>query len=192
MFLEIPMRSALRLPHAPAAALAAAVALSITVGCHSVSEPSPANFTKGLTKHLAEHPDCLYKQPLRFPYETSDAAEVKQLDSLVGVKLLDRGTEAAIHVTRFTITDYGKKSAPRFCYGFRHVTGISSYTPPAKAADGFNESKVSYTYELQDVPVWAKTPAVQAAYPEMSRRVAGPTPETVTMAQTGVGWQVPE
>lgn len=182
------MRSARRRSSVAALALFSALAL----GCHSASAPTPENFTKGITKYLADHPDCLYKQPLRFPYETTDKAEIKQLDTLVGAKLLEKGTEAAIKVTRYTISDYGQKSAPRFCYGFRHVTGIQSSTPPAKAADGFNESKVTYTYDMNDVPVWAKTPDVQAAFPDMAKRITTPDPATLTMAQTGVGWQVPE
>ena len=171
---------------------AAVLAIAFLAGCHSASDPSPANFTKGLVKYLADHPDCLYKQPLRFPYETSDKAETRQLDTLVDAKLLSRGTEPAIHVTRYTISDYGQKAAPRFCYGFRKVTGIESYTPPAKSTDGFNESKVTYQYTLEDVPVWAKDAAVQQAYPDMARAVSSPTPATITMAQTGVGWQVPD
>ena len=51
---------------------------------------------------------------------------------------------------------------------------------------------MTYTYTVEDVPVWAKTPAVQAAFPEMAKRVTTPDPATLTMAQTGVGWQVPD
>lgn len=105
-------------------------------GCHSPSDPSPENFTKGLTKFLADHPDCLYKTALRFPYETSDKDEIRQLDTLVANKLLEKGTEPAIHITRYSVSDYGQKSAPRFCYGFRHVTGIASYTPLPRAQAG--------------------------------------------------------
>lgn len=161
-------------------------------GCKSASAPTPENFTKGLTKYLADHPDCLYKTALRFPYETSDTVEIKQLDTLVASKLLEKGTEPAIHITRYKVSDYGQKSAPRFCYGFRHVTGIETYTPPAKAASGFNESKVTYRYKLQDTPVWAKSAAVQAAYPDMAKAVTAPAPATISLAQTGVGWQVPQ
>ncbi len=161
-------------------------------GCHSASAPNAANFTKGITKHLADHPDCLYKTGLRLPYETSDKKEMAQLDSLVGAKLLEKGTEPAIHIARYSVTDYGQKSAPRFCYGFRHVVAIESSTAPAKAADGFNESQVTYRYTLQDTPVWAKNEAVAAAYPEMAKALAGESTATVTLAQTGVGWQVPE
>ncbi len=161
-------------------------------GCHSPSDPSPANFTKGLTKFLVDHPDCLYKTALRFPYETSDKDEIHQLDTLVASKLLEKGTEPAIHITRYSVSDYGQKSAPRFCYGFRHVTGIASYTPPAKGTSGFNESRVTYNYSLEDAPVWAKSDAVMAAYPDEAKAISGATSATITMAQTGVGWQVPD
>ncbi len=162
------------------------------VGCHSPSDPSPENFTKGLTKFLADHPDCLYKTALRFPYETSDKEEIRQLDALVANKLLEKGTEPAIHITRYSVSDYGQKSAPRFCYGFRHVTGIAGYTAPAKGANGFNESKVTYKYSLEDIPVWAKSAGVTAAYPDEAKAVSGDSSATITMAQTGVGWQVPD
>ena len=179
--------------HGAKAMASSALALAVLVGgCHSASAPNPANFTKGITKYLADHPDCLYKTGLRLPYETSDKKEISQLDSLVGAKLLAKGSEPAIHISRFSVTDYGQKSAPRFCYGFRHVVGIESSTPPAKAADGFNESKVTYRYTLQDTPVWAKDATVAAAYPEMAKALQGESTATVTLAQTGVGWQVPE
>lgn len=171
----------------------AVLLLALTfAGCKSASAPTPENLTKGISKFLAEHPDCLYKTALRFPYETSNPAELKQLDALVVSKLLNKGTEPAIHVTRYTVSDYGQKSAPRFCYGFRHVTGIEAFTPPTKAESGFNESKVTYRYNLEDVPVWAKDADVQKAYPDMAKAVSDPAPATITLAQTGVGWQVPD
>ena len=172
--------------------IAGLLAAGLLSGCHGASEASPANFTKGIAKYLADHPDCLYPAGLRLPYETSDRGETKQLDTLVASKLLANAAEPAIHVTRYTVTDYGQKTAPRFCYGYRHVSGIAGYTAPAKGADGFNESRVTYEYTLQDTPVWAKDTAVMAAYPVLTKALAGPGTATLTMAQTGVGWQIPE
>lgn len=169
-----------------------AALLLVTSGCHFAPPASPDNFKKGITKYLAEHPDCLYKQALRFPYETSSKAEVAQLDTLVNAKLLERGTEPAIHIDRYTISDYGKKSAPRFCYGYREVTGIDSFTAPAKGSDGFLESQVTYHYTLRDVPVWAKDADIGRVFPELAKDLIAPPPATLTLAQTGAGWQVPD
>ena len=72
------------------------------------------------------------------------------------------------------------------------MTGISTYTAPAKGANGFNESKVTYNYSHEDIPVWAKSSGVMAAYPDEAKAVSGNSSATITMAQTGVGWQVPD
>ena len=187
-------RTRVRRPRAlgRASLLAPVAALLLAGGCHSKSDPTPQNFTQGIAKYLLDHPDCLYKTAVRFPYETSDPAESKQMNSLVTAQQLERQVESSIHVSRYTPTKIGAAAAPRFCYGFRHVTGIESYTPPAKGADGFNESRVTYQYELQDVPVWSKTPEVLTAFPEMAKATSAPGTATLTMAQTGVGWQVPD
>ena len=161
-------------------------------GCHLAPPANAKNFQKGIEKYLAEHPDCLYKVALRFPYETSAKGETAQLDTLVNAKLLERGTEPAIHVSRYSISSYGTKSAPRFCYGYRAVTGIESFTAPGKGSDGFQESQVTYHYVLRDVPVWAKDADVQRMFPEEAQELTTPAPATLTLAQTGVGWQVPE
>lgn len=166
--------------------------LLATSGCHFAPPANPDNFKKGITKYLAAHPDCLYKQALRFPYETSSKVEIAQLDTLVNAKLLERGTEPAIRIDRYTISDYGQKSAPRFCYGYREVTGIEGFTAPAKGSDGFLESQVTYHYTLRDVPVWAKDADVGRVFPEVTKNLTSPPPATLTLAQTGAGWQVPD
>lgn len=51
---------------------------------------------------------------------------------------------------------------------------------------------MTYNYTLQDTPVWAKSDGVMAAYPEEARAVSGGSSATITLAQTGVGWQVPD
>lgn len=175
----------------PGRALALAALLALA-GCHSKSDASPDNFILGLNAHFAEHPDCLFKQALRFPYETSDPTERKQLDSLVNSKLLLVQQEPSIHVSRYTPTDnIGTRYAPRFCYGRRVVTAIDSFTPPAKA-NGFTETTVHYRYTIQDVPVWAKSQEVKAAFPMLAQALNGESSGTATLAGTMVGWQVPE
>jgi hypothetical protein len=165
--------------------------LSVTTGCvSSKSRPSAANFTAGLDKHLLEHSDCLFDN-IRFPFEASERDKTKQMDSLVKAQLLDKSEEMSIHVSRYIVTPTGARYAPRFCYGHREVTSIESFTPPA-AANGFTESTVVYHYVMNDVPVWAKTPEVEAAFPEMAVAISGNATGKAILAQTPVGWQVPD
>jgi hypothetical protein len=165
--------------------------LFVTTGCVS-SQPRPtaANFIAGLNKHFLEHSDCLLDNT-RFPFEASDREKTKQMDSLVKAQLLDKSEEMSIHVSRYTVTETGARYAPRFCYGHREVTSIESFTPPA-AANGFNETTVVYQYVMKDVPIWAKTLEVEAAFPDMAKATSGQATGKSILAQTPVGWQVPD
>lgn len=185
----MPLRSAAR-PRGSVLLLALAPLL-LASGCHSKSDPSPANFIAGLNKHFAEHPDCLFTPAPRFPYETSDPTEIKQMNALVNSKLMTVEKETSIHVSRYTPTDIGARYTSRFCYGHRLVTAIDSFTPPAQA-NGFPESTVTYRYTMQEVPVWAKSEEVKAAFPKLSSALSGESTGKATLAGTMVGWQVPD
>jgi hypothetical protein len=45
---------------------------------------------------------------------------------------------------------------------------------------------------MEDVPIWAKSADVQAAFPEMTAKTTGETTDKITLAQTLAGWQVPD
>jgi hypothetical protein len=160
------------------------------IGCHSKSAPTSENFVQGLNKHFIDHPDCLLSN-IRFPYETTDAKETVRMDSLVKSLLLEKTVEMAIHVSRYTVSTAGTRYAPGFCYGHRVISTIDHFTPPA-LANGFKETQVSYHYTMQEVPVWAKSPAVLKAFPDMAQAIGGEATGVATLAQTPVGWQVPD
>ena len=160
-------------------------------GCHSKSSATPDNFIKGLNAHFAEHPDCLLPDAPRFPYETTDPEKTKQMNALVTAQLLKVSVEADIHASRFVTTAMGDRVAPRFCYGHRVVTGIDSYTPPAPR-NGFPETDVVYRYHIEDVPIWAQSQAVKAAFPNMAKQTNGDSTDKATLAGTITGWQVPD
>jgi len=160
-------------------------------GCNTgKSAPTPANFTQAINNHFLDHTDCLFSDT-RFPFETSDPAKTKQMDSLAKALLLDKSVETSIHVSRYTVTITGTRFAPRFCYGHREVTGINSFTP-ITINNGFKETTVTYTYSMKEVPVWALSHDVQAAFPDMTRATTSQVTAQTILAQTPVGWQVPD
>ena len=169
----------------------AATLLLIASGCQSKTKATPQNFITGLNANFLTHSECLFPEAPRFPVGTSDKVEIKQFDALVKATLLSVAQEPAIKVNRYTVTPIGARYAPRFCYGHRTVTAIESFTPPAQA-NGFPETHVTYRYSMLDVPVWAKTPEVQAAFPAMARATAGESTGQAVLAGTLAGWQVPE
>jgi hypothetical protein len=173
------------------AALAGVCLLFPLAACDSKSSATPENFIIGLNAHFADHADCLFGNPPHFPYETSDPAMTEQLNALAAEQLLKVEEERDLHVSRYTTTDAGARVAPRFCYGHRVVTTIDSFTPPAPA-NGFPETQVAYHYTMQDVPVWAKSDAMRAAFPDMAHNTSGTASDKATLAGTMAGWQVPD
>ncbi len=161
-------------------------------GCNNTGKAAatPANYTLAINSHYLDHPDCLFSDT-RFPFETSDPAKTKQLDTLVKSLLLEKSVESSIHVSRYTVAPAGTRYAPRFCYGHREVTSIDSSTPIA-VNDGFKETTVTYSYTMKEVPVWAMSHEVQAAFPEMARATTSQVTAKATLAQTPVGWQIPD
>lgn len=171
-------------------AAVALIALPLAA-CNSASKATPENFIKGLNAHFADHADCLFPDAPTFPLETADLARIKQLNALVDAKLLDVATERGVRTSRYTTTTMGARVAPRFCFGHRTVTAIESFTPPA-VANGFPETQVVYRYSMQDTPVWAKSAAMRAAFPEMALKTSGNATDKATLAGTMAGWQVPD
>lgn len=175
--------------------LAAGLLLVAALGCNSKTKPTPANFQAALNAHFTERNECLFPTMLHFPYEVGSTAasrkEAQQMEALMKSGLLTRQEDLTIHVNRYSLTPAGQRATARFCYGHRHITGIDSSTPPVKK-DGFPETQVTYKYVLEDVPVWARTPQVIQAFPQLKEQLSGDATDKATLAQTLAGWQVPE
>ena len=180
-------------PHSIARSSIAALALAslLLAGCHSKTAATPENFVVGLNAHFLDHPECLFPEAPRFPYETTDPASTKQMNALVDAQLLTVEVERDIHASRYTPTVAGARAAPRFCYGHRLVSSIDSFTPPAEA-NGFPETHVAYRYTMDEVPVWADSAAMRAAFPAMAHNLSGTASDQATLAGTLAGWQVPD
>lgn len=168
-----------------------AAVLALTLGCNSKTKATPDNFAQTLNAYFQERSECLFSG-VHFPYATSDPAVTKQMNTLVKSQMLESSYETAVRTTRYTVARAGTRYAPRFCYGHRVISSIDSFTPPAKGASGFPETHVSYHYTITDVPVWAKSPDVLAAFPDMASATTNGGSGQATLAQTIAGWQVPE
>ncbi len=160
-------------------------------GCNSgKSAPTPSNFSQAINNHFLDHSDCLFSDT-RFPFETSDPEKTRQMDALANAHLLDKSVETSIHVSRYTVTSTGARFAPHFCYGHREVTSIDGSTP-LTVNEGFKETTVSYSYTMKEVPVWVLSHDIQAAFPDMARATSSQVTAKATLAQSPVGWQIPD
>ena len=184
-------RAGLRAPKPVHLMTATLIAILLSSGCNSKTKATPENFTQAINAYFQERPECLLSG-VHFPYATSDPTITKQMNTLVKSQMLESSYESAVHTTRYTVARAGERYAPRFCYGHRVISSIDSFTPPAKGSTGFPETHVTYRYTITDVPVWAKSPDVLAAFPAMATATTTGGSGQITLAQTLAGWQVPE
>lgn len=163
----------------------------LLTACNTNQKPTPKNLIAALNAYFPDHQDCLLDSSVTFPYETSNPEKTKQMDALVAAQIAQVSREPSIHVSRYTLTPAGTRAGTHLCYGHREVTDIVSSTPPA-LANTFTETEVVYRYKIEDMPIWAKTPEVLAAYPKMANEASGNATDKITLALTGVGWKVPD
>lgn len=172
-----------------------AAGLALAAGCNTSNKPTDKNFTNALNAYYQEHRDCLFPQGHQFPYEVAPGANQKEqkqeMDALTDAGLLTRLEDRDMHVDRYSLNPAGQRYAPRFCYGYREVTSIVSFTPPGPK-DGFTETAVTYHYTEHEVPVWANMDQLKTAFPQLGQALSDAATATTTLASAGAGWHVPE
>jgi hypothetical protein len=168
------------------------VLISLLVACSGYKAANQKNFSGALNTYYLNHEECLYPSALRFPYETDTKEKTPGLDALTGAGLLERTEEKNIHVKRFSLTNYGRtRVTPRFCYGHREVTSIDSFTPPT-TVNGQQTTQVQYHYKLVDLPGWANSDQMRAAFPALAKASGDQVQDTAKLVLTPNGWRVPE
>jgi hypothetical protein len=148
---------------------------------------------KALNTYFEGHNECLFPAGKTFPFEVSPGADAKsektRMDAMMDAGLLKRLEDRDIHVDRYMLSPLGERVAPRFCYGHKVVASVDGFTAPAMK-DGVLETTVTYHESMMDVPVWAKTDELKAAFPQMAADISGNQPDQMVMATAGVGWSV--
>lgn len=76
-----------------------------------------------------------------------------------------------------------------FCYGRRDVTSIDNFTTPATAR-GAMITRVTYSYEIVDIPEWAQTDSTRAAIPEIDKALSAQSlDDKDDLVLTNTGWK---
>jgi hypothetical protein len=163
------------------------------VGCTSDLTPTNAKLEKGLSDYFEGHSECLFPTGRTFPYEVVPGpgakADKKQMDAMKDAGMLKEEDDIETHVSRYTLTPAGQRFAPRFCYGHKVIASVDGFTPPVKQGNVL-QTTVNYHATMTEVPVWARTDELEAAFPEMGAALSGPRPGQIVMATAGVGWSV--
>jgi hypothetical protein len=167
--------------------------IASVTGCTSFKEPNEKNFKIALNEYYSAHDDCLFTNTLRFPYETSRSDESgagsKGMDALTASDLMKRQEGKLIGVNRYILTPAGERAGGRFCYGHREVTAVPSFSPP-ESVNGQQTTTVTYRYAMRDLPLWAQTDAMRAAFPALAKSTSADPQDTAKLQLTINGWVV--
>jgi hypothetical protein len=166
-----------------------------SIGCSSFKQLTEKNFMGALNAHYSAHDECLFTSTLRFPYETSrnddPGAGSKGMDALTASDLMKRQEAKMIGVNRYILRPAGERAGGRFWYWHREVTSVPSFTPPAPV-NGQPTTTVTYRYKLRDLPIWADTDAMRAAFPAFAKATSADPEDTATLQLTINGWVLAE
>ncbi len=165
--------------------------LALVLGCSNFKQPNEKNFMAGLNAYYSHHDECLFTNTLSFPYETAIKDQTgpgsKGMDALTASDLMKRQEAKLVGVNRYTLTPAGERVGGRFCYGHREITSVPSFTPPV-TVNGQQVTTVTYNYRLGDMPVWADTDAMRAAFPALAKSASPAAQDTAKMQLTINGW----
>ncbi len=165
----------------------------LAMGCSSFKQPNEKNFINALNAYYSHHDECLFTDTLRFPYETArndqSGAGSKGMDALTASDLMKRQEAKLIGVNRYTLTPAGERAGGRFCYGHREIVAVPSFTPPV-VVNGQQETTVTYRYRVADLPVWADTDAMRAAFPALAQAASSNPTDTAKLQLTINGWEI--
>jgi len=168
--------------------LALAILLS---GCSDFKKPTEKNFLAALNAYYDNHNECLFTNTLTFPYETARSDESgagsKGMDALTASDLMKRQEAKAIGVNRYILTPAGERAGGRFCYGHKEITAVPTFTPP-QTINGVTTTTVTYKYRIADLPVWANTDQMKAAFPALAKGTDPQAQDTAKLQLTINGW----
>lgn len=149
---------------------------------------------------VSEHPARLENQKkAAAPFETLAAAGLlKGEPAEITQSGYFGGPQPKLAVVAYSLTPEGEKafsekgasrriSNPSFCYGEPAVKEIVRFTEPGDMM-GMTFSQVEYTYQLKNLPVWAKSKPMQETFPQLARDNADTLEGKAAVVLMNEGW----
>lgn len=149
---------------------------------------------------VSEHPMRLENQKkAAAPFETLVTAGLLKGESAeIAQSGFFPGARPKLAVVAYSLTPEGEKafsekgasrriSIPSFCYGEPAVKEIVRFTEPGDMM-GMTVSQVEYTWQLKNMPEWAKSQPMQAEFPQLARDNAEVLEGKAAVVLMNEGW----
>jgi hypothetical protein len=174
------------------------------IGCKK--QIDQAEFKSAINKSFAGRHECAWPEPIKLPAEADPTKDEKtrDYDALTDASLLIRESAEKkrflVGSKQVNIYDLSDKGRPawtpdpnqpgygNFCFGHFNVTAIDKAIPNDPSDP--TQYTVTYRYEVEGIPDWARTPESMRAFPKIAADTSIQS-ATVTLAKgTDGGWAV--
>jgi hypothetical protein len=165
-----------------------------------------AEFKSAINKSFAGRHDCVWPEPIKLPAEADPTKDekVRAFDALTDAGLLIRASAekkrflaGSQRVNHYDLSDKGRPAwTPdpnqpgygNFCFGHFNATAIDK----AIANDPSDPTHytVTYRYEVEGIPDWARTPESMRAFPKIAADTSIQSATVTLVKGTDGGWAV--
>jgi len=165
-----------------------------------------AEFKSAINQSFAGRHECIWPEPIKLPAQADPTKDekVRDYDALTDAGLFIRESVekkrplvGSKQVNKYDLSDKGHSawtpdpSQPgygNFCFGHFNVTAIENATPN----DSSNPTQytVSYRYEVEGIPEWARTPESMRAFRKIAADTSIQSASVSLVKGTNGGWAV--
>lgn len=164
-----------------------------------------AAFTSAINKSYDGQHLCAWPEPTKLPVLADPTKDdrIRGFEALTDAGLLMREfvekkeSIGFIKINRYNLTDKGhaawtpdpsQPDSGNFCFGRFNVTAIDKATPN----DPSNPTQytVNYSYEVEGIPGWARTPESMRAFPKVAANTAIQSATATLIKGADGGWAV--
>ena len=174
------------------------------IGCKK--EVDKAEFKSAINKSFAGRHECVWPEPIKLPAEADPTKDekVRDYEALTDASLLIRESAEKKRflvgsklVNVYDLSDKGRPAwTPdpnqpgygNFCFGHFNATAIDKATPNDPSDP--TQYTVTYRYEVEGIPDWARTPESMRAFPKIAADTSIQTATVTLVKGTDGGWAV--
>jgi hypothetical protein len=187
-----------------ALALALTGLFACAIGCKK--QVDRAEFKSAINKSFAGRHECVWPEPIKLPAEAdpSKDAKTRDYDALTDASLLIRASAekkrflvGSKEVNHYDLSDKGRPAwTPdpdqpgygNFCFGHFNATAIDKAIPNDPSDP--TQYTVTYRYEVEGIPDWARTPESMRAFPKIAADTSIQSATVTLVKGTDGGWAV--
>jgi hypothetical protein len=173
-------------------------------GCKQRVDRAP--FISAINKSFVGRHECVWPEPIKLPAQVDPSKDerIRDFDALTDGGLLIRESEeesrslvGSKQINKFNLSDKGQSAwSPdpnrpgygNFCFGHFNVTAIDKVTPNDPSNP--TQCSVDYSYEVEGIPAWARTPASMRAFRKIAADTSIQSATATLVKGADGGWAV--